>query len=79
MPLKNPIIFTILVLAVLFGAAAATYFYGLPLLQTGRPSCLFGGSIKSFGCSSSFGTFMTWVVVAVALAVGAIWTKFGQQ
>ena len=78
MPLKNPIIFTILVLAVLLGAGIATYFYGLPLLQ-GAARCRFGGSTRTFGCSTSFGTFMTGVAVVAGLAIGAIWGKFGRQ
>ena len=69
MPLKNPIIFTILVLAVFFGAAAATYFYGLPLLQSEHASCHFDGGTRTFGCSTSFGTFMTWVGVLIRIAI----------
>lgn len=78
MPLKNPVIFTILVLAVLLGAGIGTYIYGLPLLQGPQIGCQ-GGGVKSFGCSSSFGTFMIWVTVVVCLAIGAIWSKFGRQ
>ncbi len=79
MPLKNPVIFTILVLAVLLGAGIVTYAYGLPLLQGSQVGCQVGGGVRSFGCSTSFGTFMIWVVLAVGLAIGAIWSKFGQQ
>jgi hypothetical protein len=75
-PLKNPVIFTILVLIVLLGAGIATYFYGLPLLQGAQPGCWFGGGTRSLGCSTSFGTFMIWVSLAVGLAIGAI---FGRQ
>ena len=79
MPLKNPIIFTILVLAVLLGAGIITYIYGFPLLQKSQLGCQVGGGVKSFGCSTSFGTFMIWVVVVAGLAIGAIWSKFGRQ
>ena len=79
MPLKNPVIFTILVLVVLLGAATAIYFYGLPLLQSNHAYCHFGGGTKSFGCSTSFGMFITGVAVVVSLAIGVIWSKFGQQ
>jgi hypothetical protein len=79
MPLKNPVIFTILVLAALLGAAVVTYFYGLPLLQAGQLGCRIGGGTRTLGCSTSFGTFMIWVAVVVCLAVGGIWSKFGRQ
>jgi hypothetical protein len=78
MPLKNPIIFTILVLVVLLGAGIATYVYGLPLLRGSQLGCQ-GGGIRSFGCSTSFGTFMIWVTVVAGLAIGIIWSKFGRQ
>ena len=76
MPLKNPIIFTLLVLTVLLGVGIATYFFGLPLLQ-GAARCRFGGSTRAFGCSTSFG--MTGVTVVAGFAIGAIWSKFGRQ
>jgi hypothetical protein len=79
MPLKNPVIFTILVFAVLLGAGIATYFYGLPLLQDAQLGCRFGGGTRTLGCSTSFGRFMTWVSLAVGLAIGAIWSKFGRR
>jgi len=79
MPLKIPGIFTILVLIVLLGAGIATYFYGLPLLQGAQPSCGFGGGARTFGCSTSFGTYMVWVSIVAGLAIGAIWSKFGRQ
>jgi hypothetical protein len=79
MPLKNPVIFMILVLAVLLAAGIVTYIYGLPLLQGSQVGCQIGGGIKSFGCSTSFGFFMVWVLIVVGFAIGAIWTKFGQQ
>jgi len=80
-PLKNPIIFTILVLAVLVTAGIVTYIYGLPLLQGHQLGCQGsgGGGLRAFGCSTSFGKFMAGVVVAVSLAIGAIWSKFGRQ
>ena len=81
MPLKNPVIFTILVLAVLLGASIVTYIYGLPLQQGSQLGCQdgSGGGLRAFGCSTSFGTFMSWVVVVVSLAIGGIWSKFGRQ
>ena len=81
MPLKNPVIFTILVLAVLLGAGIVTYIYGLPLLQGPRLGCQdgSGGGLRAFGCSTSFGTFVAGVAVVVSLAIGAIWSKFGRQ
>lgn len=79
MPLKNPVTFTILVLAVLIGASIVTYVYGFPLLEGSRIGCQVGGGVRSFGCSTSFGTFMIWVVLATGLAIGAIWSKFGRQ
>jgi hypothetical protein len=78
MPLKNPVIFTILVLAVLIGTGMVIYIYGLPLLQDPQFGCTFGEA-DSFGCSSSFGFFMTCVVVVLGFALTAIWLKFGQQ
>ncbi len=79
MPLKNPVVFTILVLIVLLGAAVVTYFYGLPLLHTGQLGCRIGAGTRTLGCSTSFGTFMIWVAVVVGLAVGGIWSNFGRQ
>jgi hypothetical protein len=78
MPLKNPVIFAILVLAVLLGASIATYVYGLPLLQSSQLGCQ-GADVRSFGCSTSFGTFIIWITIVVGLAIGAIWSKFGRQ
>ena len=79
MPLKNPVIFTALVIAVLVAAAIVTYVYGVPLLQAAHMSCSFGGGTKTLGCSTSFGLFMTWVGFAVAVAIFAVWSKFGRQ
>ncbi|WP_077442267.1 hypothetical protein [Rhodanobacter sp. C01] len=79
MPLKNPVIFTILVIIVLLCAAIATYLYGLPLLQGAQMGCGFGGGTKTLGCSTSFGLFMTWVTFVVGVAIFAIWSKFGRQ
>ena len=81
MPLKNPVIFTILVLAVLLGAGIVTYIYGPPLLQGPQLGCQdgSGGGLRAFGCSTSFGTFVAGVAVVVSLAIGAIWSKFGRQ
>jgi len=80
-PLKNPIIFTILVLAVLLGASIVTYIYGMPLLQGSQVGCQdgSGGGLRAFGCSTSFSMFTFWVVVVVSLAIGSIWSKFGRQ
>jgi len=80
-PLKNPIIFTTLVLVVPLGASIVTYIYGLPLLQGSQVGCQdgSGGGLRAFGCSTSFSTFMFWVVVVVSLAIGGIWSKFGRQ
>jgi hypothetical protein len=79
MPLKNPVIFTVLVIVVLLAAAIVTYFYGVPLLQAAHMGCRFGGGTKTLGCSTSFGLFMTWVGFGVAVAIFAVWSKFGRQ
>jgi len=75
---RSPFVFSILVAAVLLAATPVTYRYGLPRLQTANESCHFGDGTRSFGCSSSFGLFMTWVVLMSCLAIGAIWNKFGR-
>ncbi|MEW5836646.1 MAG: hypothetical protein AB1832_16405 [Pseudomonadota bacterium] len=69
---------SVLVAAVLLAAAVVTYRYGLPRLQAANESCRFGGGTRTFGCSSSFGSFMTWVALMSCLAIGAIWNKFGR-
>jgi len=79
MPLKNPVIFTVLVVAVLLAVAIVTYVYGVPLLHKAHMGCRFGGGTKTLGCSTSFGLFMTWVGFAVAVAIFAVWRKFGRQ
>jgi hypothetical protein len=76
--MKNPIAFTVATLIVLLAAGLIFYFYGLPMLTASSMGCHYGGGTKSFGCSSSFGTFMTFLGGAVVIAIAAIWNRFGR-
>ena len=75
--MKNPVAFTIGMMVVLTLAGLTFYFYGLPMLSDTSVGCRYGGGIRSFGCSTSFGTFISYLGAAVALAAGGIWSKFG--
>jgi hypothetical protein len=75
--MKNPVIFTVLLLAILIGAAIMIYLCSPTFLHTDHLGCGTGGG-KSLGCSTSFGAFITGVTVVVGLAVGAAWSKFGR-
>ena len=75
--MKKPIAFILLILLVFAVASIVFYLYGLPLLN--QPAeCHYGGGIKSFGCSTSFGTFMTFLGAGVILAIAVIWNRFGR-
>jgi len=75
--MKNPAAFTVLVIAVLLCAGAATYF-GLPLLDSAHMSCRVGGG-RTEGCSTSFGAFFTYLIAVIAVAIGVIWSRFGRN
>jgi hypothetical protein len=77
--MKNPFAFTVSTLVVLLGASLIFYCYGLPMLTESSMGCRYGGGTKSLGCSTSFGTFMTFLGAAVALAIGVIWSRFGRH
>ena len=55
--MKSPVAFTIGIVTVLVLAGFIFYFYGLPMLNDLSVGCHYGGGNKSFGCSTSFGTF----------------------
>lgn len=76
--MKRPLAFTFSTLIVLLAAGLVFYFYGLPMLAEGGVSCRFGGGTKSLGCSTSFGTFITLLLAAVALLLVGIWNRFGR-
>ena len=76
--MKSPFVFIILTMIVLLSAGVIFCIYGLPMLTGSSIACHYGGGAKSFGCSTSFGTFMTYLGVALALAIGAIWSRFGR-
>ena len=75
--MKNPVAFTIGMVTVLALAGLIFYFYGLPMLNDTSVGCHYGGGTKSFGCSTPFGTFISCLGAAVAVAVSAIWGRFG--
>jgi hypothetical protein len=75
---KNPMAFTVLTLIVLLCAGLACLFYGIPMLSEPDGACHYART-RSFGCSSSFGTFMSYLSAVVALALGGIWSLFGRQ
>jgi hypothetical protein len=76
--MKNPVAFALLTLVVLIIAGLIFHQYALPLLNDDDIGCRLGGGIKLAGCSTSFGTFMMYLTVGVALAVAVIWTLFGR-
>jgi len=76
--MRNPVAFTVAVLIVLLGASIIFYCYGLPMLAESSLGCHYGGGTKSFGCSTSFGTFMTILGGVVVIALVAIWNRFGR-
>jgi hypothetical protein len=75
--MKNPLAFTIWTLIVLLSAGVVVFLYGIPMLSEPAGICHYSGT-RSFGCSSSFGTFMTFLFAGVGLALGGIWTRFGR-
>lgn len=75
--MKNLLAFTFSTLTVLPVAALIIFRYAVPMLTPSVELCRFGGGFKSFGCSSSLGTLMTFIFAAVALALAGIWSRFG--
>ncbi|HTV85820.1 MAG TPA: hypothetical protein VME63_10450 [Dyella sp.] len=75
--MKNPKAFYGLTITVLTVAGLLIAIYGVPMLSEQDSPCHYAGT-TSFGCSSSFGTFMTFLSAGVALAIGGIWTLFGR-
>jgi hypothetical protein len=76
--MRNPVAFAISTLLVLSAAGFVVFFYGLPMLRESVEGCHFGGGTRSFGCSTSFGTLMTFLFAGVALALAGIWNRFGR-
>lgn len=72
--MRRPFCFAVLALTVLALAVAITYRYGLPLLNGTSEFCESGG-LRTLGCGTKFGTFMTLVCSGVAVIVGIIWSK----
>lgn len=75
--MKNPVAFLSWTCAVLLVAGLITYFYGIPMLSERVDACHYART-RSFGCISSFGTFMTFLCSGVALAIGGFWGRFGR-
>jgi hypothetical protein len=75
--MRNPRAFYSLTLVVMIIAGLLTWLYGVPMLSEPVRPCHYAG-ITSFGCSSPFGTFMGYLSMGVALAIGGIWTRFGR-
>lgn len=75
--MKNSIAFLSWTCVVLLAAGFITYFYGIPMLSESGNTCHYIGT-RSFGCTSSFGTFMTFLSAGVALAIGGLWSRFGR-
>jgi hypothetical protein len=75
--MKNSAAFLGWTCVVLLAAGLITYFYGIPMLSEGANTCHYART-RSFGCSSPFGTFMTFLCAAVALAIGGLWSRFGR-
>lgn len=75
--MKSPVVFLLLTFFVLAVASFICFIYGLPLLN--QPAeCDYGGGLKSFGCATPFGTFMTFLSGGAALTIAAIWNRFGR-
>lgn len=76
--MRRPMAFTVSTMVVLAFAGVIFYLYGLPMLTESSVGCRYGGSTKTLGCSTSFGTFMTFLGAGVALALAAMWNAFGK-
>jgi hypothetical protein len=75
--MRNPWAFSVWTLIVLLVAGLIVYFYGLPMLSETPGVCHYA-TTRSFGCSSSFGTFMTFLGAAVAIGIAGLWNRFGR-
>lgn len=75
--MKSPKAFLSWICVVLLVAGLVTYLYGVPMLSEGAKACHYAHT-RSFGCTTSFGTFMTFLCTGVALAVGWLWSRFGR-
>ena len=72
--MRRPICFAVFAVVVLSIAAGITYRYGLPLLNGTSEFCETGG-LRTLGCGTKFGTFMTLVCAGTVVIIGVLWSK----
>ena len=78
--MKLRVIPSVLTLGVLLLAAFVAYRFGLPELDNSHVGCAYGGGGgKSLGCSTSFGSFIVYVVAGAAIVIGLIWSRPGRH
>lgn len=74
--MKSRITFALTVILVLAAVSALLYFVGIPLFESSTVSCRYGGGGgKTLGCSTPFGTFVTLIGAAAALAIVLAWNR----
>jgi hypothetical protein len=76
--MRRPFAFVLSTVALLVIASLIFYMDGLPELREASMGCHFGGGATAVGCSTDFGTFMTFWGGGVALGIFAIWNRFGK-
>lgn len=75
--MRNPFAFYGWTVIVLVAAGLLISFYGVPMLHGPVAACHYART-RSFGCSSSFGTFMTFLSAGLAVVIGGRWNRFGR-
>jgi hypothetical protein len=77
---KNPILFSTLVILTVGGAGLIEYKFGLPKLTGNTMTCgQFGSEAGLFGCGSGFGEFTTMLAVGVVVVIAILWKLFSDS
>lgn len=75
--MRRPVPFVLCLLVILAAASVITYYFGMRLLHDTSITCKAGPG-KSVGCYTGLGAFGSALIMGVALAVGAAWSRFGR-
>jgi hypothetical protein len=76
--MRRPFAFVLSIIALFIIAGFIFYADGLPKLREASMGCHFSGGATAVGCSTDFGTFMTFWGTGVALGIFAAWNRFGR-
>ena len=78
--MRNPILFSTLVILTVGGVGLIEYKFGLPKLTGNTMTCgQFGSEAGLFGCGSGFGEFTTLLLVGVAVVIAIFWSWFSDS